>query len=1158
MLIYLGAFTFANAQITYEPAFPNVSFQFPVEFMHPGDGTDRMFVVQQSGEIKVFPRNRNVAQSQVTTFIDLSSKVSFAAGLELGLLGLAFHPDFQNNGYFYTYYTSTGSGTNPRMILSRFSVSATNPNVADLNSEEIIFQFDKNQNNSNHNGGKIAFGPDGYLYISIGDGGGGNDPQRNAQNINNVFGSICRIDVDVDGSNPLESNPVLPNGNYEIPSDNPFLGQPGADEIFAYGIRNTWKFSFDSPTGRMWGADVGQGAFEEINLIQNGKNYGWNRFEGESVSNNVAISGPVENPVLFYDHSQNDVSITGGYVYRGSAIKSTSPAINSQYIFGDYISGRVWSMDYNNATGRGTRTFLFKTNGEFISSFGTDINNELYFTSYGTNARIFKIVDGVSATVGNTLNGSGTWEGLGAGINNGTVNTVATASNGDVYYGGNFNQVGNNVTANNIAVYNQATGWRSLAAGTNGTVNDIKTAANGSVYIAGAFTQVNGVSAKGVAVWNGAQWSALGLGTEIEGIAFTLEIDSADQVYVGGIFENLNGILAQNIAKWNGTAWTTLTDSTTNVAGTNNEIRSMEIDPVTNELYIGGNFDTAGAVNANRIAVWNDVTQRWSSLGNGTSGFVQAIVATDTDVFAGGNFALAGSNITVNRLARWNKQNNTWNIVGSGVDNLVETLAHDGENLYVGGSFNLVSFNSENFIANGIAKWNTTTGWQTLGENTVGVNGRVSQIEVNTTTTARELYIAGNFSSAGSIAANKTAFFTNEIATPPPTPVAPVPVTPVLGDEIVIEAETFVATNGTFNDASAGGPGLGVNATLIGVNYVNSQDYAEYEINVGTAGDYSIAYLISSPSDNAAIEFSVVNTAVSANDTVINNGSWDNYQPLNSSSIVQLNAGLQTVRITAYGSNLWQWNLDKITLTSQTTTTPVVVTPPLTSTTAIVIEAEDFTSSNGTTDDSVFGGSGLGVSIANTNINYVNAGDYIMYDINAASAGNYNLEYLISTPSDNAAIQMLVNGTLVATDNVINNGSWDNFVGLQSSSIITLAAGANTIRINASGSNFWQWNLDKITLTPAGQTGAKSFDILNSQIATINVYPNPTTDQIYFSNKIDLSNYTVKMYDTKGVEFKVLLHDDQSINMSDLTKGIYFVSLKDSDNRERIIKVIKD
>ncbi len=751
-----------KAQITFEPAFPNVNFNFPVEIANPGDGTDRLFVVEQSGKIKVFPRKKNLQPNEVATFIDLSSDIFFSFGLELGLLGLTFHPDYKNNGYFYIYYTDVAQGRNPRMVVSRFKVSDNNPNLADPNSELIIFQFDKNQINSNHNGGKIAFGPDGYLYISVGDGGGGNDPQRNAQNINNVFGSICRIDVDIDGNNPVETNSALPNGRYEIPSDNPFVNTTGLDEIYAYGIRNTWKFSFDAPTGRLWGADVGQSAFEEVNLIQNGKNYGWNRFEAQDLANNAPLlnGSTKEDPVLFNNHLNGDVSITGGYVYRGTQIKSTTPNINSKYIFGDYISGRVWAMDYNPSTNRGTKTLLFKTNGQFISSFGVDNNGELYFSSYGDEAQLFQLVDGAAAPIGNQLSGEGDWSSLGNGVPNGEVNAIVKTSNGDIFHGGSFTLAGN-IMANNLAIYNENTGWRTFGNGVNGTINDIKVDSNGLVYIGGAFTDVNGLATNAIAVWDGLEWKTLGNGNEIEGIVQAITIDATNQIYVGGVFENVSGNLAQNIAKWDGNRWNILTDNTTNETGTNNEIRSLATDPVTNNIYVGGNFDVAGGVSANRIAVWNDTTKKWNNLGLGTSGFVEAIDVTATDVFAGGNFAIAGGQ-TVNRIARWNKSIGSWFDLDNGVDNLVKSLKYDGNDLYVGGAFSLASFTDNNYIVNGIARWNNANGWRSLGQtNNVGVNNKVNNIALDQNSIGK-IYTAGNFSIAGNINANKTATWSSE------------------------------------------------------------------------------------------------------------------------------------------------------------------------------------------------------------------------------------------------------------------------------------------------------------------------------------------------------------------------------------------------------------
>ncbi|WP_299247739.1 PQQ-dependent sugar dehydrogenase [uncultured Aquimarina sp.] len=747
---------FGTAQITYEAAFSNIDFEFPTEIQSPGDGTDRMFIVEQRGRIKVFPRKSDVTASDVATFLDITDRVRFRDGQEVGLLGLAFHPDYSTNRYLYTYYTTNSpvSGITVRMVLSRFTVSTTNPNFVDPNSELVLFQFDKNQNNSNHNGGKIAFGLDGYLYISIGDGGGGNDPEGNGQNKNTVFGSILRIDVDLDGNNPIESNSDLPNGNYEIPSDNPFVNISGLDEIYAYGIRNTWKFSFDNVTGRLWGADVGQGAFEEVNIIEKGENYGWSRFEGNSVANsNVTINEPTVFPVHVYNRNQGDRSITGGYVYRGSEITSLTPDISSKYVFGDYVSGRVWALDYNPSTGTSSSTLLFKTSGEFVSSFGVDKNGELYFSDYGSNAQIYKLVDGTSTPSGTAVNGIGQWEELNQGIPNGIVQSVVTDTNGDVFHAGTFNQAGN-ITANNIAVWNEASGWSTLGIGSNGTINALKIAPNGNLYAGGAFTEIGGISAQNIAMWNGSNWSPLGPGTD--GTVAALEIDPNGNVYAGGVFETVDGNTVRNIALWNGTTWSALTDAASGIPGTNNEVRSLVLDS-DGTLYAGGNFDEAGNNTANRIATWNGTN--WGTLGSGTSGFVEAIVVSSTEVFIGGNFSIAGGQ-TVNRIARWNKNTANWSALGNGVNNIVNSLIYDGNNLYVGGAFDTANIdNSNSIIVNNIARWSETNGWEALGTNmNVGVDIKINTLDFASDSDGiNKVFVGGNFSSAGVINANNTA-----------------------------------------------------------------------------------------------------------------------------------------------------------------------------------------------------------------------------------------------------------------------------------------------------------------------------------------------------------------------------------------------------------------
>jgi len=731
------------SQVTYEREFENINFNVPTEIQFLGIDNERVFVVEQSGEIKVFPKESNVTPNQVNTFLDISDRVLFSNGQEVGLLGLAFHPQYDENGFFYVYYTASSPVPNVavRIVISRFQVDQNDANKADPDSEFILFSVDKNQRNSNHNGGKVAFGPDGYLYFSIGDDGGSNDPNGNSQNINNVFGSICRIDVDLDGNNPTGAN-----DRYEIPSDNPFAGNTvaGEDEIFVYGIRNTWKFAFDEPTGRLWGADVGQVDFEEINLIENGKNYGWNRFEGNEVSNgSTTINEPVEFPVHVYGRNQGDRSITGGYVYRGAEISSLSPNILGSYIFADYVSGRVWTLNYNPSTNESTSTLLFRTDGQFVSSFGEDNAGELYFSDYGANVGIYKLVNGSTEPSGESVNGIGSWEALANGIN-GVVRAVTTSNReGQVYYGGSFTEAGT-TTANNIAVWDENSGWAALGSGANGSVNSIVIAANNDVYVGGAFTSIGGVNANYIAKWDGNNWSSLGQG--LEGPVAALTTDGQGNLYAGGSFESLQNNEARNIAVWNTNEWNVLADSGTGMAGLNNEVRSLAIGP-EGTLYVGGNFDEAGGKTANRIATWNNNT--WGTLGNGTSGFVEAIAVNESSVFLGGNFVLADQ-LTVNRIVEWDSTQQNWKALGEGVSNNVTKILLQNDELYVAGSFRLASNDDQDIIVNNVAQFNLATRqWQPLGANdVVGVDVLINDMDLDADNV---IYTGGNFNTSGSV-----------------------------------------------------------------------------------------------------------------------------------------------------------------------------------------------------------------------------------------------------------------------------------------------------------------------------------------------------------------------------------------------------------------------
>jgi glucose/arabinose dehydrogenase len=361
------------------PNLPNLTFSSPVDLQYAPDGSDRIFVVDQSGIIKVFENNRNTTTTKI--FLNITDRVT--SGGETGLLGLAFHPDYADNGYFYVDYTTP----NPlRTHISRFQVTS-NPDSADANSELVLLEVA--QPYPNHNGGRVSFGPDGYLYIGFGDGGSGGDPLDNAQNKAVLLGKILRIDVD------------NPSGglNYGIPPDNPFVGntQGWREEIYAFGLRNPWRFSFDPVTDMLWCGDVGQSQWEEIDTVINGGNYGWRCYEGNHEYNMTGCNGTdYLFPIWEYSHSNGNCSITGGFVYRGMR----RPELKGTYVYGDYCSRSIWSLDYNG----GVSNSLISTASANILSFGVDMNNELYVLC--SNGKIYEYQPAIDAP-GNLIAGSG-------------------------------------------------------------------------------------------------------------------------------------------------------------------------------------------------------------------------------------------------------------------------------------------------------------------------------------------------------------------------------------------------------------------------------------------------------------------------------------------------------------------------------------------------------------------------------------------------------------------------------------------------------------------------------------------------------------------------------------------------------------------------------
>jgi glucose/arabinose dehydrogenase len=361
-LILAATITQAEPQITLQPVASGLTNL--VSIAHAGDS--RLFITLQDGLVMVL----DGAQVLPEQFLDIRSLTN--GNGERGLLSIAFHPQYAQNGFFYVNYTNLSGHT----VIARYSVSTLNANRADPASATPILTI--NQPFSNHNGGQLQFGPDGFLYIGMGDGGSGGDPGNRAQNLNDLLGKMLRIDVD-------SASP------YAVPPSNPFVGQAGArPEIWSYGLRNPWRFSFDRTTGDLWIADVGQGTWEEIDFQPatsiGGENYGWRRMEGSQCFNpsSNCDTGNLVLPVIEYDHSVG-CSVTGGYVYRGTS----NARLIGQYIYGDYCSGRIFGATHT-ANGTVSRQLLDVSFN--ISTFGEDLSGEIYVGDY-SNGILYRLVD---------------------------------------------------------------------------------------------------------------------------------------------------------------------------------------------------------------------------------------------------------------------------------------------------------------------------------------------------------------------------------------------------------------------------------------------------------------------------------------------------------------------------------------------------------------------------------------------------------------------------------------------------------------------------------------------------------------------------------------------------------------------------------------------
>jgi glucose/arabinose dehydrogenase/sugar lactone lactonase YvrE len=370
---------FPNLQWTGWEAFTDRGKPFPLRpltLTHAGDGSNRNFVSIQQGTIHVFPNDQKADKTKV--FLDIRDRVFYDdKENEQGLLGLAFHPKYKENGQFFVFYTLKKDKTTN--VLSRFRVTTNDPNTVDPASEEIIFKIKRPF--WNHDGGTICFGPDGYLYIALGDGGAADDPLKHGQNLKSLLAKVLRIDVDSKSGDKA----------YGIPKDNPFVGRDdAAPEVWASGLRNIWRMSFDRKTGKLWAGEVGQNLYEEINIIEKGGNYGWSLreslhpFSAKGVDRNKDMI----EPVWEYHHNVGK-SITGGHVYRGKRV----PALDGHYLYGDYITTKIWALKYDDAKQRVTANRPIADPNAAILSFGEDEQGDVYFMTTTVSGKgIFRFV----------------------------------------------------------------------------------------------------------------------------------------------------------------------------------------------------------------------------------------------------------------------------------------------------------------------------------------------------------------------------------------------------------------------------------------------------------------------------------------------------------------------------------------------------------------------------------------------------------------------------------------------------------------------------------------------------------------------------------------------------------------------------------------------
>src|SRR6185295_2823002 len=369
-------------ELGFEVAFEKLKFERCVVIAHPKDGTDRIFVVEQPGRVKWFENKPDAAE--LTTALDISDKV-LSSGNEEGLLGLAFHPKFKTNHEVYLQYSFPKLGpqrkrdANTRNIVARFKMDPEHRKILP-ESEQVILEVA--QPYENHNGGVLQFGPDGYLYIGLGDGGKANDPHENGQNMKTWLGKFLRVDVDHQDEGK----------GYAVPKDNPFVGKEGVlPEIWSAGWRNPWGYHFDRKTGDLWSGDVGQDKWEEVNIVKKGANYGWNVREAKHEFKSTGNAGPFEDPLIEHQHAAKNStdgmnSLTGGCMYRGKRL----PKLEGVYLYGDFVTGNMWGLKWDGQKVVESKQ-LFEFKMKQIATFGEDRDGDVYWSTF-TDGKLYRFV----------------------------------------------------------------------------------------------------------------------------------------------------------------------------------------------------------------------------------------------------------------------------------------------------------------------------------------------------------------------------------------------------------------------------------------------------------------------------------------------------------------------------------------------------------------------------------------------------------------------------------------------------------------------------------------------------------------------------------------------------------------------------------------------